>query len=245
MYPLLLVWASHVFTNVGHLKNCLGLLWIILRVHSISKHPHWSTNLVKVDPSLPWPSYNAVIGKHTLDFIEAPLFNEVGLWGLPLRSFKALPFCCCCCFKIPLWIFLRSWRILLSHPSFSTKVFLTVLSFPKNYILIYIIVCHQKKQDLDTVLFWTLGFPGGSEVKTSAWNAGDWGLIPGSGRSPGEGKWQPTPVLLPGKSLGGRSLVANSPWGCKESDTTAQLFSFFFLIFYFEREIKALDSLYI
>ena len=32
-----------------------------------------------------------------------------------------------------------------------------------------------------------LGFPGGSEVKASAWNAGDPGSIPGSGRSPGEG----------------------------------------------------------
>ena len=31
------------------------------------------------------------------------------------------------------------------------------------------------------------GFPGGSEVKASAWNAGDPGSIPGSGRSPGEG----------------------------------------------------------
>ena len=29
-------------------------------------------------------------------------------------------------------------------------------------------------------------FPGGSEVKASACNAGDLGLIPGSGRSPGE-----------------------------------------------------------
>ena len=29
--------------------------------------------------------------------------------------------------------------------------------------------------------------PGGSEVKASAWNAGDAGSIPGSGRSPGEG----------------------------------------------------------
>ena len=29
-------------------------------------------------------------------------------------------------------------------------------------------------------------FPGGSEVKASAWNAGDPGFIPGSGRSPGE-----------------------------------------------------------
>ena len=32
-----------------------------------------------------------------------------------------------------------------------------------------------------------LGFPGGSEVKASAWNAGEPGSIPGSGRSPGEG----------------------------------------------------------
>ena len=65
--------------------------------------------------------------------------------------------------------------------------------------------------------------PGGSEVKVSAWNAGDLGLIPGLGRSPGEGKWQPTPVLLPGESHGGRSLVGYSPWGRKESDTTEQL----------------------
>ena len=33
----------------------------------------------------------------------------------------------------------------------------------------------------------SMGFPGGSEVKASAWNAGDLGSIPGSGRSPGEG----------------------------------------------------------
>ena len=34
-------------------------------------------------------------------------------------------------------------------------------------------------------------FPGGSEVKVSAWNAGDLGLIPGSGRSPGDGNGNP------------------------------------------------------
>ena len=33
-------------------------------------------------------------------------------------------------------------------------------------------------------------------------------------------KWQPTPVFLPGKSHGQRSLVGCSPWGRKESDTT-------------------------
>ena len=36
-----------------------------------------------------------------------------------------------------------------------------------------------------------MDFPGGLEVKTSAWNAGDPGLIPGLGRSPGEGNGNP------------------------------------------------------
>ena len=35
------------------------------------------------------------------------------------------------------------------------------------------------------------GFPGGSNDKESAWNAGDPGSIPGSGRSPGEGNCNP------------------------------------------------------
>ena len=56
----------------------------------------------------------------------------------------------------------------------------------------------------------------------SAYNAGDSGLIPGSGRSPGEGM-QSTPAPLPGKSHGRRSLIGYSPWGRKELDTTAQL----------------------
>ena len=37
----------------------------------------------------------------------------------------------------------------------------------------------------------TLGFPGGSDGKASAYNAGDLGSIPGSGGSPGEGKGNP------------------------------------------------------
>ena len=46
------------------------------------------------------------------------------------------------------------------------------------------------------------------------------GSIPGSGTIPWRRKWQPTPVFLPGKSRGQRSLVGYS---CKESDTTDQL----------------------
>ena len=43
-----------------------------------------------------------------------------------------------------------------------------------------------------------------------------------------EGKlWQPTPILLPGESHRGESLVGYSPWGWKESDTTEQLHSLY------------------
>ena len=36
-------------------------------------------------------------------------------------------------------------------------------------------------------------------------------------------KWQPTPVLLPGKSHGRKSIIGYSPWGRKQLDTTEQL----------------------
>ena len=36
-------------------------------------------------------------------------------------------------------------------------------------------------------------------------------------------QWYPTPILLPGKSHGRRSLVGCRPWGCYESDTTERL----------------------
>ena len=42
-------------------------------------------------------------------------------------------------------------------------------------------------------------------------------------------QWHPTPVLLPGKSHGQRSLVGCSPWGSEESDTTERLHSHFSL----------------
>ena len=58
--------------------------------------------------------------------------------------------------------------------------------------------------------------------KESTCNAGHPGLIPGSGNTRPK-KWQPTPVLLPGKSHGQRSLVGYSPWGRKESETTERL----------------------
>ena len=66
-----------------------------------------------------------------------------------------------------------------------------------------------------------LCFPGGSAIKNllAMWkiaqNAGDAGSVLGLGRSPGEGKWQPTPVFVPGKSHRQRSLEGCSPCGHK------------------------------
>ena len=49
-----------------------------------------------------------------------------------------------------------------------------------------------------------------------------------AGKIPWRRKWQPTPVFLPEKSHGQRSLVDYSPWGRKESDMTEQLHSLLF-----------------
>ena len=64
-----------------------------------------------------------------------------------------------------------------------------------------------------------MSFPGSSDGKASAYNAGDLGLIPGSGRSPGEGNGNPLQSLawkIPW-------MEEYSPWGRKESDMTEQL----------------------
>ena len=49
------------------------------------------------------------------------------------------------------------------------------------------------------------------------------GFNPWVGKIPWRRKWQSTPVLLPGKSHGQRSLVGYSPWGRKELDTAESL----------------------
>ena len=68
-------------------------------------------------------------------------------------------------------------------------------------------------RDLATLLLVVISlcFPGGSEVKASARNAGDLGSIPGLGRSPGEGDGNL--VFMPGESHERRSLVGYSPRG--------------------------------
>ena len=68
-----------------------------------------------------------------------------------------------------------------------------------------------------------VGFPGSSDGKDSACNAGDPGLIPGSERSPGEGNDCPLQYSCLENPHEQRSLVGYSPWGYKESDMTERL----------------------
>ena len=71
------------------------------------------------------------------------------------------------------------------------------LSFPtRNQILVLCIgkwiLKHWTIEEILTIkLFLIKGFPGGSEVKASAFNTGDLGSIPGLGRSPRDGNGNP------------------------------------------------------
>ena len=70
--------------------------------------------------------------------------------------------------------------------------------------------------ELDTSNVFTEDFPGGSDSKESiCLQRGRPGFDPWVGKIPWRRKWQPTPVLLPGKFRGWRSLVGFSPWGPK------------------------------
>ena len=83
----------------------------------------------------------------------------------------------------------------------------------------------QKKKSAYVLYYFYMHihFPGGSDGKESACKAGDPGSNPWIGTILWRRKWQPTPVFLPGESHGQRSLVGDSPWGHKESDTAEQL----------------------
>ena len=66
-----------------------------------------------------------------------------------------------------------------------------------------------------------MGFPSSSTSKEFTCNAGHLGLIPGLGRSLGEGKGYP--LQLPREFHGERNLVGYSPRGHKELDLTERL----------------------
>ena len=69
------------------------------------------------------------------------------------------------------------------------------------------------------------GFPGGSEVKASACNAGDLGSIPGLGRSPGEGNGNPLKYSCLENPMDGGAWWATQSMG-SQSQTRLSDFTF-------------------
>ena len=65
-----------------------------------------------------------------------------------------------------------------------------------------------------------MGFPDGSVVKNPPTSTGDMGLIPGSGRSPGEGNGNPLQYSCLGNLMDREASQDYSPWGHKASSTT-------------------------
>ena len=90
------------------------------------------------------------------------------------------------------------------------------LEFSVGHLTTQVLLIYLELQD-------PWGFPGGSDSKESACNAGDLGSIPGSGTSPWGGNGN-SPQYPPLKNpQGQRSLVGYSPWDSKESDMFERL----------------------
>ena len=70
------------------------------------------------------------------------------------------------------------------------------------------------------MFLYSWGFPGGSVVKNLPENAGEMGLIPGSGRSPGEGNDNPLQYSFLGNSMGKGVWQATVHRVAKESEST-------------------------
>ena len=60
--------------------------------------------------------------------------------------------------------------------------------------------------------YYSVGFPGGSDSKESACNAGNLGLIPGSGRSPGEGNGNPLQYSCLENIVGVHGITVGHNW---------------------------------
>ena len=108
---------------------------------------------------------------------------------------------------------------------FSSLIFFLLLYYDFNcyYVVLDLLLFVTLCVIVNISYKWKGGLSGGLDSKESACNARDQDLIPGLRRSPGERKWQPTPIFLPGESHGQRRLASYSPWGHKESDMTGQL----------------------
>ena len=88
-----------------------------------------------------------------------------------------------------------------------------------------VVLKSHSKMSLITPASLLKGFPGGSEVKASACNAGDLGSIPGLGRSPGEGNGNPLKYSCLENPMDGGAWWATQSMG-SQSQTRLSDFTF-------------------
>ena len=123
--------------------------------------------------------------------------------------------------KGPPWRWLATWSA-LSLPLWQDSgppIFLERIS-PTCGISTYLCKKKKKKKRQGVFKREALSFPCGTSCKKICLQCRKPRFDPWVGKSPWRRKWQPTPVFLPGRSHGRRSLVGYSPWGHKELDTT-------------------------
>ena len=112
-----------------------------------------------------------------------------------------------------------SWLPLVTHLVKKKKKF--CLQCMRPWFNSWVRKIPWRRDRLPTPVF--SGFPGGSDAKESACNAGDLGLIHGLGGSPGGGHGNPLQDSCLENPHGQRRLTDYCPWGLKESDTTEHL----------------------
>ena len=97
--------------------------------------------------------------------------------------------------------------------------------------------CQQYMSPLYFICTANKSFPGGSVVKESTCQCRRHrihGFVPWVKKISWRRKWQPTPVVSPGKSHGQRRLAGYSPWGPKESDMTEHTHTHIHVIHFYQ-----------
>ena len=84
----------------------------------------------------------------------------------------------------------------------------------------------QREREQEFYCFPLISGKIGSDGKVFAYNAGDQSLIPGSGRSSGEGNGNPLQYSCLENPMDEGAWQTYHPWGRKESDTTSLSLSF-------------------
>ena len=117
----------------------------------------------------------------------------------------------------------------MSDKSSEMKITLFIIIFSCSLISLSSVFSENLLRTIKDYIFFWLGFPGGSEYKASACNAGDLGLIPGWGRSPGEGNGNPLQYSCLENPMDGEAWWA-TVHGVAKSQTRLRDLSFTFLL---------------